>query len=125
MTILAVALLALITGQHPLNEYPPRPRPNDPVRNPAVPARLIKLVRPHYSPQALRQRIEGIVIVELTVERDGRVSHGRVLKPLPSGLTQKAIDAVRHWRYKPARDGRGRRVRSIVSASVRFDLSRP
>ena len=123
--MLIALLLALITGQHPLYPIPRQPGPNDPIRNPAVPPRLVKQVRPHYSAEALRQRIQGIAIVELIVERDGRVSGGRILKPLPSGLNEKAIEAVRQWRYKPGRDAQGRAVRTIVNVSVRFELPHP
>ena len=93
--MLLAVLLALTTGQHPLYPIPRPPGPNEPIRNPAVPPRLVKMVRPHYSAEALRQRL------------------------------QNAIDAVRQWRYKPGRDARGRAVRTLVNVSVRFDLSHP
>lgn len=115
-------LLAAFTFQHPLYRYPPKNRPADIVRDPAVHARLVKMVYPSYTPEARKARIEG-VILELVIEKDGRVSGGSALKPLPFGLTQKAIDAVREWRYAPARDARGRPVRTVVNATVPFQLS--
>ena len=111
-----------IAPQHPLYRYPDKPRPGDPVRNPAVMPRLIESRPPEYPPEALRQRIQGIVILEVVIETDGRVSAGRVLKPLPSGLSQKAIEAVEHWRYAPGRDKDGKPVRCIVSITVNFKL---
>lgn len=110
------------TAEHPLFVHPPKPERDAPLRDPAVAPRLIASPPPEYTPEARRQRIQGTVLLELVVERDGRVSGGRVLKPLPSGLTQKAIDAVERWRYAPARDTRGKPVRALVTARVQFAL---
>jgi len=90
-----------------------------PIRDPQVPPRLVKSVAPVYPAEAQRRRISGIVILEIVVETDGRVSQGRVLKPLPFGLTQAAIDAVGKWRYRPAKD-RGRPVRARLNVRVKF-----
>ena len=100
----------------------PRPKFNDPVRDPAVRPRLIKHVPPQYPDEAKKKRVQGTVVLELLVERDGRVSAGRVLMRLPFGLTQSAIDAAGQWRYTPAKDERGRLVRALVIAKVRFEL---
>jgi len=101
---------------------PPRLRPNDPDPNPAVRPRLIESVEPEYTPEARKAGVQGFVILQLTIERDGRVSGGRVLKPLPHGLSQKAIDAVQHWRYTPAENQMGKPVRSSQNVSVHFRL---
>jgi TonB family protein len=103
----------------PLWRYPARPKPGDPLRDPRVPARVIERVEPEYTELARKARISGIVVLELVIEADGRVSGGKVLKPLPFGLTQKAIDAVEKWRFEPALDG-GKPVRSIQNVTVNF-----
>ncbi|HEX8410919.1 MAG TPA: energy transducer TonB [Thermoanaerobaculia bacterium] len=107
---------------YPTWTEPPRPGPNEPDPNPAVRPRLIESVEPEYTPVARTAGIQGIVILQLIIERDGRVSGGKVLKPLPFGLSQKAIDAVQHWRYTPAKNELGNPVRSSQNVTVHFRL---
>ncbi|HJQ40538.1 MAG TPA: energy transducer TonB [Thermoanaerobaculia bacterium] len=109
-------------GEHPLDRIPSAPRPDDPVRNPATPPELIKSVPPKYTERARRARIQGVVIVELLIERDGRVSDARVLKPLPMGLDAAARQAVLYWRYEPGRNVRGEPVRTLLHVTVPFRL---
>lgn len=110
-------------GTYPYLIYtiPPAPRVNDPVRDPARPAVKIKGDDPAYTEAARRARIQGIVIVEVLIERDGRVSAARVLKPLPFGLAEAAQRAVMTWRYKPAREGE-RIVRTVRNELLHFKL---
>jgi len=59
-------------------------------------------VEPAYTAEAARARISGIIIVEATIDETGHVAHVEVLKPLPFGLDQAAVDAVKQWTFKPA-----------------------
>src|SRR5688500_7905906 len=60
--------------QHPVLRIPPAPRFDDPVRNPARPAvRVSGDDEPEYPEAARRARVQGVVIVEILIERDGRV----------------------------------------------------
>jgi TonB family protein len=104
--------------------YPSRPDRNAPERNPAVPAKRIHSVAPVLTEAQKKSRVSGIVILELVIETDGRVSGGRVLKPLPLGLNDAAIEAVRQWRYEPARDGNGDAMRSVQNAVVNIRAER-
>jgi TonB family protein len=63
---------------------------------------VINRVEPIYSALAKESRISGIVIVEVTVDHTGFVKDARVLKPLPFGLDQAALDAVKQWTFRPA-----------------------
>jgi TonB family protein len=63
---------------------------------------LASRVEPKYTKEARKARIFGIVIVECTISKEGDVSDVHVLKPLPFGLDQAAVDAVKHWKFKPA-----------------------
>jgi len=58
-------------------------------------------VEPVSTPEAKAARISGIVILEIIVDAAGNVTDARVLKPLPFGLDQAALDAVRQWRFRP------------------------
>lgn len=99
----------------------PRPQhPDDPVLNPTLPPVLSKRIEPELTQEARRARISGFVVLEIVIERDGRVSGGQVLKALPMGLTQKAIDAVRQWEYEPAvHEGLPVRTKQIVKVAFR------
>lgn len=58
--------------------------------------------RPLYTEDARRAGIEGVVILETVVDEEGNVRDVKVLKGLPHGLDQSAIDTVKTWRYEPA-----------------------
>ena len=68
-----------------------------------APPVLLKEVRPGYTDEARRRFIEGDVLLEIVVKQDGSVGNVRVTRSLGAGLEQKAIDAVRQWRFGPAR----------------------
>jgi protein TonB len=62
--------------------------------------RQTRRVAPVYPPIAQSARVSGVVIVEATVDEQGRVTDVRVLRSIPL-LDQAAIDAVRQWEYEP------------------------
>jgi protein TonB len=80
---------------------------------------VISRVDPQYPAIARENKIEGIVIVEAIVDREGRVRDVRVLKPLPFGLDQAAVDAVQQWIFKPA-TYQGQPVDVILNLTVSF-----
>ena len=60
--------------------------------------RLIKEVKPRYTPEALRQRNHGSVVLEATVTSDGCLSQIRVVRSLDrGGLDEEAVTAVAQW----------------------------
>jgi TonB family protein len=59
--------------------------------------------RPRYTDEARRARVQGVVIVEVVIGKSGAVRSARVLKPLPMGLSEAAIEAARTWLFEPAR----------------------
>ena len=85
------------------------------------PPSLLKEVRPDYSEEARRQRVEGDVLLEIVVRHDGSVGDVRVRSGLGHGLDQRAVQAVRQWRFAPARR-RGTPVDVMVEVSVEFKL---
>jgi len=85
------------------------------------PPLLTREVRPAYTDDARRRGIEGDVVLEIVVGRDGRVGNIRVKNSLAAGLDQRAIEAVRQWRFSPARR-LGQPVEVIVEVSVEFKL---
>lgn len=85
------------------------------------PPRLLREVRADYTDEARRANVAGEVVLEIVVRRDGSVGDVRVLRRLGSGLDQRAIDAVRQWRFAPARL-KGAAVDVIVEVAVEFKL---
>ena len=65
---------------------------------------VIKEVRPKYTGTALRNNIQGTVVLEAVVRGDGCTSQIRVVKSLdPGGLDEEAVRAVEQWRFAPGR----------------------
>ena len=85
------------------------------------PPRLLREVTPDYTEQARRARLEGEVLLEIVVGPDGGVSDVRVLRRLGAGLDEQAVEAVRQWRFAPARR-LGTPVAVIVEVAVEFKL---
>jgi TonB family C-terminal domain len=93
-----------------------------PANQAANPPILITRVVPEYPQQARRQGIEGLVLLEAILDRDGRIEDDiKVLQSIPS-LDEAARRALRRWRFKPARDHSGRPLRVILEVPIRFVL---
>lgn len=86
-----------------------------------TPPTLTREVRATYTDDARRRGIEGDVVLEIVVRRDGSVGQVRVLRSLGAGLEQRAIDAVRQWRFSPSRRN-GEPVDVAVEVAVEFKL---
>jgi periplasmic protein TonB len=86
-----------------------------------APPGLLREVRPDYTEEARRRGIEGDVVLEIVVRADGLVGNVKVLQGLGGGLDQRAIDAVRQWRFSPARRF-GTPVDVMVEVAVEFSL---
>ena len=61
---------------------------------------LIKRVQPTYPAQALQMHIEGTVVLQATIARDGTIKNVKALSGPPI-LARAASDAVRQWKYRP------------------------
>jgi TonB family protein len=78
-------------------------------------------VRPIYPAGAKADGIEGIVIIELTLDREGRPIEATAVRG-PSPLIGAALDAARQWRYEPTLLN-GEPVPVRMSVTVTFSLS--
>ena len=102
---------------------PPAPVAREPVRvggDLKAPA-LVERVEPEYPPLAVRARVQGVVILEALVDRQGRVENVRVLRSIPL-LDNAAIAAVRQWRYSPLLLN-GQPERFVLTVTLSFGLS--
>jgi TonB family protein len=85
------------------------------------PPRLLREVKADYTEDARRAGIEGDVVLEIVVRADGSVGEVSVQRGLNRGLDQRAIAAVRQWRFAPA-TRHGAPVDVIVEVGVQFKL---
>jgi periplasmic protein TonB len=85
------------------------------------PPRLLREVRAEYSDAARRANLEGEVVMEIVIRRDGTVGDVKILKGLGLDLNDRATQAVRQWRFAPARL-KGTPVDVVVEVAVEFRL---
>jgi len=78
-------------------------------------------ILPEYSDDGRKGRIQGTVELLIVVKADGSVDFQNVRKSLGYGLDQKAIEAVRKWKFLPGKKD-GAPVATLVSVSVNFSL---
>ncbi|HUQ88358.1 MAG TPA: TonB family protein, partial [Vicinamibacterales bacterium] len=85
------------------------------------PPRLLREVKADYTDEARRSNIEGEVELEIVVRRDGTVGDVKILRGLRGGLNDRAMQAVRQWRFSPGRM-KGVPVDVVVEVGVEFRL---
>jgi protein TonB len=79
-------------------------------------------VEAEFSDEARRAKYQGVVLVSVIVDAQGNPQDPRVVRALGMGLDEKALEAVRKYRFKPAmRDGRTP-VAVMVNVEVNFHL---
>lgn len=86
-----------------------------------TPPSVLREVKPDYTEEARRRGLTGDVVLEIVVRSDGSVSDVKVLQGLGGGLDQRAVEAVRQWRFSPARRF-GTPVDVMVEVAVEFKL---
>ena len=89
------------------------PLPRSPQRVTRAP-QLIYQIEPEYSEEARKARYQGVVVLHIEVGLDGLASNIRVIEGAGLGLDERAIDAVRKWRFRPALAG----DRPVVAPAV-------
>jgi protein TonB len=80
----------------------------------------LKDVRPSFPGPAMAARVQGTVIVDITIGPDGRVQSTQLLKSVPL-LDDAALEAVRRWEYVPTIVD-GRAVAVLMTVTVHFSL---
>lgn len=82
---------------------------------------LIYDPEPEYSEEARKQKYQGVVVLQVVVGDDGRPRDVRIVRSVGLGLDEKALEAVRQWRFAPGTMN-GRPVAVLVNIQVNFRL---
>jgi protein TonB len=86
-----------------------------------TPPRVLREVKADYTEAARQRALTGEVVLEIVVRRDGSVGDVKLLQGLGLGLDDRAIAAVRQWRFAPA-ERLGVPVDVLVEVGVEFRL---
>jgi protein TonB len=82
---------------------------------------LLSKTEPEYSEEARRAKIQGTVVLRIEIDQRGQVQNIRVTKGLGLGLDERAVDTVRHWKFRAAtRNGRPAVSTALVEVSFRL-----
>jgi len=94
-------------------------RPGNDVSQP----RLLMEVKPQYTADAMRAKVQGTVLVVCVVRADGTIADVRVARSLDPtfGLDQQALAAVRQWKFAPG-TRRGQPVAVEIMVELTFTL---
>ena len=88
---------------------------------PTTPPRVLYQVEPEFSEEARKAKYQGIVVLSIEVDIDGRAREIRVVRSLGLGLDEKAVEAVAQWRFQPGSVD-GRPILSTAIIEVNFHL---
>lgn len=82
--------------------------------------RLVREVKPQYTADAMRAKVQGTAVLDCVVQPDGTVGECEVVRSLDStfGLDQEAVKAARQWRFVP-----GKRLGQPVPVLVTIELT--
>ncbi len=76
---------------------------------------------PEYTAEARAARIQGAVVLQVVISAQGDVVETKIIRGLPLGLTEAAVDAVTQSKFKPARF-EGRPVPAVFIMTMKFEL---
>lgn len=82
---------------------------------------VIYSVEPEFSEEARKAKVAGNVLVSIIVDASGHPQNVRVIRGIGMGLDEKAVEAVRQYRFKPAMMN-GRAVPVEVNFDVNFQI---
>jgi periplasmic protein TonB len=114
-----MAMPGVIDAQQPAGPKADPPRAGI---NGVTSPQCIYCPQPDYSQKVRKAKIEGVVLLDVTVTTDGQIANPVVLKGPDVGLNNKALEAVRNWKMKPARGPDGQPVNCRVQVEIAFHL---
>jgi TonB family protein len=82
---------------------------------------LIHSVYPEFTEEARKAKLMGVVLVNMTVDQQGRPQNVHVLRGVGHGLDAKAVEAVKQYRFKPAMKD-NKPVEEALNVEVNFQI---
>ena len=83
---------------------------------------LVDKVNPAYPAGAKQDRVQGSVILDVTIGADGTVLDAKASKSPDERLSEAAVSAIKQWKFKPALTKAGKPVEVLASITVNFKL---
>ncbi len=83
--------------------------------------RVLYKIDPGYTPEAKDAKVAGTVVLTVEIGADGLATNLQIVKSLDAGLDQKAIEAVRQWRFQPGEKD-GEPVPVLATLEINFKL---
>jgi protein TonB len=83
--------------------------------------RLIYQVDAEFSEEARKAKFQGEVVVALVVDASGRPTQVHVIRQVGMGLDEKAVEAVKQYKFTPAKKG-GQAVPVMMNVAVNFNI---
>jgi len=104
-------------------DAPPVAEPEGPIHVGGDVKKPVKVTapQPQYTEIARKARIQGVVIVQAIIDKQGNVTNVKVLKGLPMGLSEQSVEAIKKWKFKPATLN-GKPVDVYYNLTVNFRL---
>jgi protein TonB len=85
------------------------------------PPTVVSRVEPQYGAEARAAKVQGTVVLEVVIHKEGTVDIRRVVHSLGYGLDASAIEALKQWVFKPATKD-GVPVDVAINVEVNFNL---
>ncbi len=124
LAITLAATCVVLTGTASAQIAPTTPQGTNPEQPPAQTSapRLTQFVQADYPSDALAQGVEGSVLLQLSVDVEGRVTDAQVLTGVGHGLDEAALAAARRFVFEPARRD-GQVVPAVLRYRYRFSAA--
>jgi len=107
----ATAALLLLVGHWTRSSFPLIPQAQAAERvykvgeDGVAAPRLLKKIDPEYTQEAEDANLEGTIVLSVEVHADGRAYNLRIERGLGMGLDERAIEAIKQWKFQPAMKG--------------------
>lgn len=82
---------------------------------------LLYKVEPEYSEEARKARYQETMVVYVEIDPSGRVVNHRIVRSVGLGLDEKALEAIRKWKFRPGyKDRKAVTVAAIIEVNFRL-----
>ena len=82
---------------------------------------LVREVKPNYTSDAMRRKVQGVVEMSGVVKTDGTVTDMQVTRSLDPDLDAEALKAFEQWRFKPGTKDE-QAVNVLINVEMTFTL---